>query len=105
MKLHIKKNDNAVVLGGKDAGKQAKVLSVDSKNRTAKLEGLNLHKKHTKQNPQMKIKGGILEHESPIPLSRLAPWCAHCKKPARVGRAAGDKEHGRICRSCEKSLA
>jgi large subunit ribosomal protein L24 len=105
MKFHIKKNDTAVILAGKDRGKQGKVLMVDGKKRVATIEGLNLHKKHTKQNPQMKIKGGILEHESPIPLSRLAPWCAHCKKPARVGRDAEGKEHGRICRSCEKSLS
>ena len=71
----IRKGDTVVVLAGKDAGKQGKVLSVDSKTRTAKLEGLNLHKKHVKQNPQMKVKGGILAQEAPIPLSRLAPWC------------------------------
>ncbi len=105
MKLHIKKNDTAVVLGGKDAGKQAKVLSVNSKDRTAKLEGLNLHKKHTKQNPQMKVTGGIIEQEAPIPLSRLAPWCPACKKPARVGRKITDKGSLRICRKCEKTLA
>ncbi len=104
MKLHILKNDNAVVLAGKDAGKQGKVLSVDGKAGTAKVEGLNLHKKHVKQNPQMKVKGGILPQEAPIPLSRLAPWCTHCKAPARVGRKRTEKGSTRICRKCEKSL-
>ena len=103
-KLHIKKNDTAVVLAGKDAGKQGKVISVDAKLRTAKVEGLNLNKKHVKQNPQMKIKGGILEQEAPIPVSRLAPWCPTCKGPARVGRKRDEKTVTRVCRKCDKSL-
>ena len=95
MKFHIKKNDTAVILAGKDRGKQGKVLMVDGKKRVATIEGLNLHKKHTKQNPQMKIKGGILEHESPIPLSRLAPWCAHCKKPGKEAELERGKSRSR----------
>ena len=55
----IRKNDNVVVITGKDRGKRGRVLRVARRRRTALIvEGVNIIKRHTKPNPQRNIKGG-----------------------------------------------
>ena len=48
MSLHIKRDDQVVVLSGEDKGKKGKVISVDHKNGTVIVEGVNMVKKHQK---------------------------------------------------------
>ena len=60
-KLHIRKNDNVVVLSGKEKGKRGKVLKVNPRTRRAILENVNFIKKHTKANQAKRQKGGIVE--------------------------------------------
>ena len=52
----------------------------------ALVERVNLVKRHTKKNPQKGIQGGVLEKESPIPLSNLMLICPETGKPTRAGR-------------------
>jgi len=88
-KLHIKKGDTVVVISGDHKGKQGVVLSVDREKNRAKVEGLNLIKKHTKpsaKNPQ----GGIVEEEGGIHVSNLMLMVGG--KATRIGRKKeGDK--------------
>ena len=65
MAAKIRREDEVVVLAGKDKGKRAKVSQVLP---TGKLivEGVNLVKKHQKPNPQLGVAGGIVEQEAPI---------------------------------------
>lgn len=88
-KLHIKKGDTVVVIAGEDKGKQGTVISVDRDKLRAKVEGLNMIKKHSKpsaKNPQ----GGIVEEEAGIHISNLMLMVG--KKATRVGRKKeGDK--------------
>lgn len=82
-KLHIKKGDNVTVIAGESKGKQGKVISVDRDKNRAKVEGLNLVKKHSKpsaKSPQ----GGIIEEEAGIHISNLMVTVGG--KPSRVGR-------------------
>ena len=68
--VRIKKGDTVKVIAGKDKGKEGKVLSVNAKNNTALVEGVNMVTKHAKPsatNPQ----GGILHQESPIDISNI----------------------------------
>jgi hypothetical protein len=54
----IRKNDNVLVIAGKDRGKRGRVLLVvPAKNRLV-VEGVNMIKRHTKPNPGRNIKGG-----------------------------------------------
>jgi large subunit ribosomal protein L24 len=85
-KVHVKKNDQVLVLTGKDRGARGKVLRVIPAKNTAIVERVNLIKRHTKPNPQRQIKGGILEREAPIHLSKLMVIDPESGKPTRIGR-------------------
>ncbi|MEY3006875.1 MAG: ribosomal protein, partial [Pseudomonadota bacterium] len=60
----IKRDDEVVVLTGKDKGKRGTVRKVLDDQRVV-VSGVNMIKKHTKPNPQMGISGGIVEKEAP----------------------------------------
>jgi len=100
-KIKIKKNDQVLVLAGRDKGVRAKVLRVQPEAGTALVERVNLVKKHTKPNPQRQIQGGVLEREAPIRLSNLMVVCPECGEPSRMGRKRLDDDRGvRICKNC-----
>lgn len=44
--VRIKKGDTVKVIAGKDKGKTGKVMSVNAKNHTALVEGVNMVTKH-----------------------------------------------------------
>jgi large subunit ribosomal protein L24 len=98
----IRRNDNVVVITGKDRGKRGRVLKVvPDKNRLI-VEGVNFIKRHTKANPQRQIKGGVVEREAPVHASNVQLVCPECGKPTRLGRRIlGDGRKVRICRKCE----
>jgi large subunit ribosomal protein L24 len=101
-KVRIKKNDEVVVVTGRDRGVKGKVLRVFPAKRTAIVERINMVKKHTRANPQKQIQGGILEREAPILLSKLKLVCPECGKPTRVGsKRLEDGSGARVCRRCE----
>lgn len=82
-KLHIKKGDNVIVIAGEFKGKEGKIISVDREKNRAKVEGLNIIKKHSKpsaKSPQ----GGIIEEEAGIHISNLMLVVGG--KPTRIGR-------------------
>ena len=98
----IRKNDNVLVITGKDRGKRGRVLKVvPDKNRLI-VEGVNMIKRHTKPNPGRQIKGGVVEREAPVHASNVQVVCPECGKAMRVGRRIlGDGRKVRICRKCE----
>jgi large subunit ribosomal protein L24 len=98
----IRRNDNVVVITGKDRGKRGRVLKVvPGKNRLI-VEGVNFIKRHTKPNPQRQIKGGVVEREASLHASNVQIVCPECGKPTRLGRRVlGDGRKVRICRKCE----
>lgn len=85
-KVRIKKGDTVLVIGGKDRGRQAKVLRVIPATDRAIVEGVNMMKRHTRPNPQRQVQGGVLEREAAIHLSNLMLICPETGKPTRVGR-------------------
>ena len=101
----IRKNDNVVVMTGKDRGKRGRVVRlVPDKNRLV-VEGVNIIKRHTKPNPQKNVKGGVVEREAPLHASNVQLLCPECGKPTRVGKTVlGDGRKVRICRKCEGVL-
>jgi len=101
----IRKNDNVLVVTGKDRGKRGRVLKVlpgeAGRNRLI-VEGVNMIKRHTKPNPGKQIKGGIVEREASLHASNVQIVCPECGKATRVGRKVlGDGRKVRICRKCE----
>jgi len=104
-KSNIKKNDEVMVVSGKDRGKKGKVLRVLPTKGTAIVERVNFSKKHQRPNPQKNVKGGILEREAPIRLSNLMVVCPSCGEPSRLGRKATDLGTVRYCKKCNTELA
>jgi large subunit ribosomal protein L24 len=98
----IRKNDNVIVVTGRDRGKRGRVLRVvPAKNRVI-VEGVNFIKRHTKPNPQRNVKGGIVEREAGLDASNVQLLCPECGKQTRVGRRRQDDGKGvRICVKCE----
>ena len=88
--MKIKKGDIVKVIAGKDKGKEGKVLSVNAKNHTALVEGVNMVTKHAKPSAANQ-QGGIIEKEAPIDLSNV--MLLHNGKATRVGfKMDGDKK-------------
>jgi large subunit ribosomal protein L24 len=80
----IKKNDDVIVITGKDKGSRGNVLSVLDNDRVL-VAGINKVKKHMKPNPVKGTTGGIVEIEKPIHVSNIAIYNATTKKADRVG--------------------
>ena len=80
----IKKNDDVIVIAGKDKGNRGSVLSVLENDRIL-VAGINKVKKHQKPNPVKGTTGGIVEIEKPIHISNIAIYNATTKKADRVG--------------------
>ncbi len=100
-KVRVKKNDEVMVLTGRDRGVKGKVLRVFPSDGTAIVERVNLIKRHTRPNPSKQIQGGILEREAPIPLTKLKVVCGECGKPTRLGRKRLEDGSGvRVCKQC-----
>ena len=69
--MKLKKNDTVKILAGKDKGKTGKIVKVDREKERVVVQGVNMVKKTMKKkNPQ--DKGGIMEIEAPIHVSKLA---------------------------------
>jgi large subunit ribosomal protein L24 len=104
-KSSIRKNDEVVVLAGKDRGKKGRVLRVIPSKGTAIVERVNMLKKHTRKNPQKNQQGGILEKEAPIHLAKLMVICPGCSEPTRVGsRVDSEGSRERVCKHCGAEL-
>jgi large subunit ribosomal protein L24 len=88
----IKRNDEVIVLAGRDKGKRGKVRRILDESRIL-VAGINMVKKHTKPNPQAGVSGGIVEREAPIQVSNVAIFNGATGKADRVGyRNDGDKK-------------
>ena len=81
--LKIKRNDEVIVIAGKDKGKRGKVLKV-LENKLL-VSGINVVRKHQKPNPQKGAQGGIVDKESPIQVSNVAIYNPQTQKADRVG--------------------
>ena len=80
----IQKDDDVIVIAGKDKGRRGTVTRVLD-NQRVYVSGVNMIKKHTKPNPQMNIQGGIIDKEAPVNVSNVAIFNAATKKADRVG--------------------
>jgi len=98
----IKKNDNVLVIAGRDRGKKGRVLRVIPDKGRVVVEGVNFIKRHTRPNPQRNVKGGIVEREAPLHASNVQLVCPECSAATRVGRQRLDDGRSvRICRKCK----
>jgi len=100
----IKRNDQVLVIAGKDKGKKGRVLRVIVDKQRVLVEGVGMIKKHMKPNPQRNVAGGILEQEAPIHISNVMLLDSEGNK-TRVGfQIEGDRKT-RIARSNGGAIA
>lgn len=98
--MKIRKDDNVLVIAGKDKGKKGKVRSAYPKDKRLLVEGINFIKKHTRASGQVR-QAGIIEQEAPIHMSNVMLLCGKCNHPTRVGfRFLKDGKKVRACSSC-----
>ena len=79
----IKRDDEVIVIAGRDKGKRGKVIKVLEGKLL--VSGVNIVKKHQKPNPQKGQQGGIVEKEAPIQVSNVAIFNPQTEKADRVG--------------------
>jgi len=80
---HIKKDDNVIVISGRDKGKKGKVLKVLPKEERALVQGVNVVKRHQRQT--QREQGGIVSKEAPVHLSNIAHVDPKSGKATRIG--------------------
>jgi large subunit ribosomal protein L24 len=102
--MKIRKEDNVLVITGKDKGKKGKVRFVYPKQNRVLIEGVNMIKTHSRAKQQVR-QAGLIEREAPIALSNVMLICTRCNKPARIGfKILDDGRKVRICRSCKEAI-
>jgi large subunit ribosomal protein L24 len=98
--VRVRKNDQVVVITGKDRGARGRVLKVLRDRDRVIVEGVNRVKRH--QKPSQKVpQGGINEKEMPIHVSNVMLLDGKADKPTRV-RSGLDKD-GKKVRMSQKT--
>lgn len=80
----IRKDDEVIVIAGKDKSRRGKVMRVVDDARVI-VAGVNLIKRHTKPNPARGVAGGIIEREASIHISNVMLFNPVTRKGDRVG--------------------
>ncbi len=102
--MNIRKNDNVLVIAGKDRGKKGKVRFAYPRDNRVLVEGVNFIKKHAKAVGQVK-QAGIIEREQSLDVSDVMLVCPKCNKPTRVAhRTQPDGKKLRVCRNCSEVI-
>lgn len=100
--MNIKKNDDIIVLAGKDKGKTGKVEKVLAKQNSVIIAGINIFKKHKKDQNN----SAIIDIVKPLDASKIALVCPKCHKPTRIGfQALANGGKSRICKKCGEAIA
>ena len=109
MAAKIRRDDEVIVISGKDRGKTGRVLRVDPKKSKVFVEGLNIVKRH--QRPQQvpnaqraETVGGVIEKEGPIHISNVMLIDPKDKKPTRIGIAREDGQRMRVTKRSQSKL-
>ncbi len=98
-KLHVKKNDQVLVIAGEDKGKKGRVLEVYPDKNRALVEGISIVSRHTR--PTAKYPdGGIVKKEAAVHVSNLMLLDPKTGKATRIGRK---EVGGKLVRYAKKS--
>ena len=101
--LKIKRDDEVIVIAGKDKGKRGTVQQVQDNGRVI-VGGVNMVKKHVKANPNRGTQGGIVEQEAALHASNVAIWNPKTQKADRVGFRFEDGKKVRFFKSNGETL-
>jgi large subunit ribosomal protein L24 len=107
--IPIKKGDRVLVLRGKDAGKQGKVIASDPRRGTVTVDRINIVIRHERPRGQstsaQKLQTGRIEKPAPMAVGKVMLICPECAKPGRVAMKLDKSgKHHRVCRRCGEPL-
>jgi large subunit ribosomal protein L24 len=101
--MKIRRDDEVLVISGKDSGKRGRVLRVDPKRERVYVEGLNIIKRHQRprqvadaQRPESV--GGVIEREGPIHVSNVMLVDPKGQEPTRVSIVRENGKRFRVAR-------
>jgi large subunit ribosomal protein L24 len=103
-KLKIRRDDQVLVISGKDRGKTGRVLEVDPAKERVFVEGLNIVKRHQRPRPGSNDPGGVIEKPGPIHISNVMLIDPSDNKPTRVGVVREDGKRYRVSRKSGERL-
>jgi large subunit ribosomal protein L24 len=103
--LKIRKNDQVVIIAGRDKGRRGRVIEVLPVKGKVKVEGAGMIKRHQKANPQANRGGGIVDKEAFIDISNVQLIDPQSGKPTRVKyQTESDGSKTRVAASSGHSL-
>ena len=102
-KVHVKTDDDVIVISGNSKGTKGKVIAVSPKEGKVIVEGANKVKKHVKPRRQGET-GGITEVEGAIYACKVQLYCDKCGKGVRAKHVMQDGKKVRVCAKCGANL-
>jgi len=103
VKYRIRRDDEVVIIAGRDKGARGKVTRILSEKGKVVVSKVNMIKRHTKASQASS--GGIIEREAPMAISNIQFICPKCDKGVRVGvKTLEDGRKVRTCRKCDEVL-
>jgi len=103
-RLKIRRDDQVLVISGKDRGKTGRVIEVDPKKHRVFVEGLNIVKRHQRPRPGSTDPGGVIEKPGPIHISNVMLIDPSDNKPTKVGIVREDGVRRRVARRTQNKL-
>ncbi len=105
--MKVKKNDNVLVLTGKDAKKTGVVLGVEPKTNKVRVDGINVQRK-SKKARRANETSEIVNQVGPIDASNVMVICPSSGKATRGGykfvEVDGKEKKIRVCKKCVANL-
>ena len=110
--MHVKSNDQVVVISGKDKGTKGKVVTAAPKTGKVVVEGVAIMTKHQKPRQQGQP-GGIIKKEAFIDASNVMVICPKCGKATRIAHKAVEVtgkdgkakvKSVRVCKKCNEQI-
>ena len=94
--MKLRTGDTVQVMSGRSKGKSGKILKVDFKNCTVRVEGI-MGKKRSSSSAK-KAGGQVVDAPIPLPFSKVLVFCVSCGRGRRMGFKKGSST--RCCRGC-----
>jgi len=101
--MKIKKDDQILVIAGKDKGKKGKVQRALPVVKKITVEDIQLVKKHIRARKEGE-KGQVVEVPYSFPSSKAKLICPKCNKPSKIGYKIEGGKKLRVCKKCQAEI-
>ena len=102
-KLHVKKDDEVVVISGNSKGVRGTVIATSPEEGKVIVKGAHIVSKHTKARRQGEA-SQILKTGGAIYASKVQLYCKNCDKGVRSKVVINDGVKVRVCAKCGKEI-